>query len=80
MRFKVDGNTLPFVVIADSEGKQLACRSGYGSPEEFKKLIKEAKKKMPATPPAVSGIKASKLNQSGLSIGGKKDKTASGDN
>ncbi|MBI5820388.1 MAG: thioredoxin family protein [Verrucomicrobia bacterium] len=43
-KFKVQGRTLPFVVIADSDGKQLAARSGYGSADEFKRLIKDAQK------------------------------------
>ena len=40
--FKVEGSTLPFVVIADAEGKQLAGRSGYGTSADFKKLIQSA--------------------------------------
>jgi len=44
-KFKVDGQTLPFVVIAGSDGHQLAARTGYGEAQEFKKLIDEAKKK-----------------------------------
>ena len=43
--FKVEGNTLPFVVVADSDGKQLAARSGFGTPAEFQELIKGAMKK-----------------------------------
>lgn len=59
-RYKVDGNTLPFVVVADSEGKQLAGRSGYGSPEEFKKLVKEAAKLVPAKGHEATGLKSLK--------------------
>lgn len=44
-QFKVEGNTLPFVVIADAEGKQLAARTGYGSAKEWEELIKEAQKR-----------------------------------
>jgi hypothetical protein len=42
----VDGRTLPFVVIADSEGKQLVGRSGYGEPADFQQLIKEASRQI----------------------------------
>jgi thioredoxin-related protein len=42
--FKVSGNTLPFVVIASPDGKQLASHGGYGTEAEFNKLIKEASK------------------------------------
>lgn len=41
-RFKVEGRTLPFVVIANAEGKQLAARTGYGKDTDFEKLIKDA--------------------------------------
>jgi thioredoxin-related protein len=50
--FKVQGNMLPFVVIADPEGKQLVSRSGYGNPEDFEKMIREAKKTVPKQAPA----------------------------
>jgi thioredoxin-like negative regulator of GroEL len=43
-KFKVSGNTLPFVVIAAPDGRQLAGRSGYGSDADFNKLIKDAEK------------------------------------
>lgn len=43
-RFKVEGNMLPFVVIADPAGKQLAARAGYGSNAEYGALIKEARR------------------------------------
>ncbi|MCC6354933.1 MAG: thioredoxin family protein [Verrucomicrobiae bacterium] len=43
-KFKVEGTTLPFVVIADAEGKQLAARTGYGSAKEWEELIKQAQK------------------------------------
>lgn len=45
-KFKVEGRMLPFVVIADADGKQLAARSGYGDADEFRKLIKDAQKKL----------------------------------
>jgi thioredoxin-like negative regulator of GroEL len=53
-RFKVSGNTLPFVVIADAEGKQLAGRTGFGQPAEYKKFISQAtsKKSADAAKPA----------------------------
>jgi thioredoxin-related protein len=43
-KFKVSGSTLPFVVIAGPDGQQLAARSGYGSAQDFEKLIKDAEK------------------------------------
>lgn len=43
-KFKVSGNTLPFVVIASPDGTQLAAHSGFGSDVEFNKLIREAEK------------------------------------
>ncbi len=42
-KFKVQGHTLPFVVVTSPDGQQLATRSGYGSPEEYEKLIRSAK-------------------------------------
>jgi thioredoxin-related protein len=43
-KFKVSGQTLPFVVVAAPDGTQLAARSGYGSEADFNKLLKEAEK------------------------------------
>ena len=43
-KFKVSGSTLPFVIIAAPDGRQLAARTGYGSAVEFEKLIKDAEK------------------------------------
>ena len=43
-KFKVTGNTLPFVVIAAADGTQLAAHSGSGSEADFNKLIREAEK------------------------------------
>jgi thioredoxin-related protein len=43
-KFKVSGSTLPFVVIAAADGRQLAARSGYGTDAEFNKLIRDAQK------------------------------------
>lgn len=43
-KFKISGNTLPFVIIAAPDGTQLAARSGYGSDKEFNQLIRSAKK------------------------------------
>ena len=45
--FKVEGSALPFVVIAGNDGKQLVSRTGFGSPEDFNKLVKEADKALP---------------------------------
>ena len=42
------GSTLPFIVITDSHGKALASSSGYKSPEAWKTMIEEAKKKIAA--------------------------------
>ena len=55
-QFKVDGNTLPFVVVADSDGKQLAGRTGYGEPQDFDKLIKDAKKSLSKQTPNTSDL------------------------
>jgi thioredoxin-related protein len=44
-KFKVDGNTLPFVVIADSDGKQLAGMTGFGTAADYQNLVRQAKKK-----------------------------------
>ena len=41
--FTVSGNALPFVVIADSNGKQITSRSGSGKPEEYKAMIEKTK-------------------------------------
>lgn len=43
------GNTLPFVVITDGKGKELASYSGYKSADEVTKLIAEAKSKSTAS-------------------------------
>ena len=43
-KFKVKGNTLPFVIIASPDGRQLASRTGYGSAQEYLALIHEAEK------------------------------------
>ena len=45
-KFKVIGNTLPFVVVAAPDGTQLGARSGYGTAAEFTKLIHDASKKV----------------------------------
>lgn len=42
--YKVDGKTLPFVVVAAPDGSILASRTGYGSEQEFDDLLKEARK------------------------------------
>ncbi|MHB8773189.1 MAG: thioredoxin family protein [Syntrophales bacterium] len=43
-RFTISGSTLPFVVIADPNGKQISSRSGYGKPEDYKTFIEKAQK------------------------------------
>ncbi len=43
-KFKVSGNTLPFVVVVAPDGTQLAARTGYGDAPEFTKLIHDAQK------------------------------------
>lgn len=45
-RFRVEGTTLPFVVVADSRGKMLASRTGGGNPEAYKELLAEANEKL----------------------------------
>jgi thioredoxin-related protein len=42
--YRVGGPTLPFVVVSDAEGHEIAGRTGYGKPEEFNALIKSARK------------------------------------
>ena len=43
-QFSIDGRMLPFVVIADQNGKQLAGRTGFGKPQDFNSLIRTATK------------------------------------
>lgn len=43
-KFKVSGNTLPFVVIAAPDGTQLASRTGYGTARDYEDLLREAQK------------------------------------
>lgn len=43
-KFKVEGSTLPFVVVAAADGTQLAARSGYGSVREYEDLLRDASK------------------------------------
>lgn len=42
--FEVDGKTLPFVVIATPDGKQIASRTGYGREDDFEDFIKDAER------------------------------------
>ncbi len=51
--FKVIGSTLPFVVVASPEGKQLAAKSGAGTTADFTALIDKARQK--------AGVAAPKL-------------------
>lgn len=39
------GNTLPFVVVADSSGNALASSGGYKSPDDWEKILKTAQRK-----------------------------------
>ena len=41
-RFNMSGDMLPFVVIADEQGRMLVSRSGYGTEKDFTQLLKEA--------------------------------------
>jgi thioredoxin-related protein len=45
-KFKVEGSTLPFVVVAGPDGTQLAARSGYGTARDYEDLIRDAQKAM----------------------------------
>ncbi len=47
--FKVEGQTLPFVVVADSDGQQLAGRAGYGEVRDYDKMLKDARKGLSKT-------------------------------
>lgn len=43
-KFKVEGSTLPFVVVAAADGTQLAARTGYGTSKDFDDLLRDAQK------------------------------------
>ncbi len=43
-QFKVEGSTLPFVVVTAPDGTQLAARSGYGSADDYAGLLRDAQK------------------------------------
>lgn len=43
-RFKVEGSTLPFVVVAAPDGTQLSSRTGYGTARDYEDLIRDAQK------------------------------------
>ena len=43
-RYKITGNTFPFVVIARADGAQVASRTGYGSAAEFNSFISKARR------------------------------------
>ena len=45
-RYKVDGNTLPFVVIANPDGLQIASRKVYGHEKDFNEFVREARKEI----------------------------------
>jgi len=50
-QFKVEGSTLPFVVVAAPDGTQLAARTGYGNADAYAALLRDAQKaakKLPA--------------------------------
>ncbi len=50
-KFKVIGNTLPFVVVASPDGHQLAAHSGAGTAAQFNELIEQARQKAGVTAP-----------------------------
>ena len=52
------GDTLPFVVLADSTGKALATSSGFKSAADWNKLIDEAKSKTTAKAGGAPGAPA----------------------
>ncbi|PTX99136.1 hypothetical protein DB345_01815 [Spartobacteria bacterium LR76] len=43
-RNNLDGNTLPFVVIAKPDGTLVKARTGYGTADQFNDFIRDAKK------------------------------------
>jgi len=43
-KFKVEGFTLPFVVVTADDGTQLASHTGYGSSQDFENLLRDAQK------------------------------------
>lgn len=43
------GNTLPFVVVADSSGNALASSGGYKSADDWEKILKTAQRKAGGT-------------------------------
>ena len=43
-RYKITGNTLPFVVIARPDGTQVASRTGYGTAVEFNNFVNKARR------------------------------------
>jgi thioredoxin-related protein len=43
-KFKVEGSTLPFVVVAGPDGTQLASRTGYGTARDYEDMIRDAQK------------------------------------
>lgn len=43
-KFKITGNTLPFVVVAGPDGTQLAARAGYGTVKEYEDMIRDAQR------------------------------------
>ncbi len=45
-RYKVEGDTLPFVVMAKPDGTQVAARSGYGTAAEYNDFVKDARKEL----------------------------------
>jgi hypothetical protein len=61
--FKVEGRTLPFVVIAGPDSKQLAARTGYGEAQAFEDMIRDAEKKLPKADKVGVGAKTAKPAQ-----------------
>jgi hypothetical protein len=56
--FKVEGRMLPFVVITDPSGRQLAGWSGSGTAEDFTKLVRDARKQWAPKPAGSAGTAA----------------------
>ncbi|MDB6138718.1 MAG: Thioredoxin-related protein [Verrucomicrobiaceae bacterium] len=50
-KFKVVGSTLPFVILASPEGKQLVAKTGPGTAADFSALIDKARQKAGVTTP-----------------------------
>ena len=67
-KFKVEGRFLPFVVVADSDGNQIASRTGRGTLAEYQNMLLEAKKSAGATSSATPGATSHVSSPSGTSF------------